>query len=73
MGAPGEGAALYGRVVEFDEPVGLGVVAVDGGDRFVFHCVDIIDGTRTIEVGTRVGFRSRRRLGALEAVHLTAI
>ena len=51
------GAALRtGVVSEFDERVGLGVVRADDGDDVAFHCTAISDGTRTIDVGTRVAF-----------------
>lgn len=46
-----------GTVVEFDEKVGLGVVAgEDGATRYPFHCTQIAGGTRTIDVGTPVTF-----------------
>lgn len=46
-----------GRVVAFDAEVGLGEVDTDGGERFGFHCTAITDGSRRIDVGTRVTFR----------------
>ena len=45
-----------GRVVEFDEYRGLGVVAADDGRQFSFHCTVIADGTRTIPVDVPVEF-----------------
>ena len=45
-----------GTVIEFDEYVGLGEVEGADGLRYLFHCVEIADGTRTIEVGTAVEF-----------------
>jgi CspA family cold shock protein len=46
-----------GSVVEFDEPAGYGSVEADDGDGpWFFHCTAIRDGSRTIEVGTRVAF-----------------
>lgn len=45
-----------GRVDEFDEHVGLGVVRGDNGVRYPFHCTAIADGSRTILVGARVSF-----------------
>ena len=45
-----------GEVVAFDEAVGLGTVRADDGTVLPFHCTAIADGTRTIEVGTRVVF-----------------
>ncbi len=45
-----------GEVVAFDEAVGLGTLRADDGTVFPFHCTAIADGSRTIEVGTRVVF-----------------
>lgn len=64
------GGHLFGIVVDFDEHVGLGVVRGIDGTELAFHCVSIIDGTRTIEVGTPVRYRIAARLGADEAVGL---
>jgi hypothetical protein len=56
---------LVGTVVGFDEVVGLGDIeaggAREGGGReptrrFPFHCTQIVDGSRTVAVGTRVSF-----------------
>ena len=44
--------------MEFDEPRGLGVIDADG-TSYPFHCTAILDGTRTIAVGTRVTFTVR--------------
>lgn len=44
-----------GRVVEFDEHVGLGEIEAEGR-RYPFHCTRIADGTRTVEVGADVTF-----------------
>lgn len=46
-----------GRVVSFDAHAGLGQVETDGGERFDFQCTAITDGSRQIDVGTRVTFR----------------
>ncbi|HZB71932.1 MAG TPA: cold shock domain-containing protein [Acidimicrobiales bacterium] len=48
--------AARGRVVEFDEHVGTGVVAGEDGRRLFFHCVAIADGSRRIDVGTPVTY-----------------
>ena len=47
---------VTGRVVEFDEYRGLGTVVADDGQRLVFHCTAIADGTRTIPVDIPVEF-----------------
>lgn len=75
----GPGVLRHGTVVEFDEAVGLGAVRAHGapaeagepgeaGDSYRFHCTQIADGSRTIEVGTAVTFSVvAGRLGAWEA------
>ena len=47
-----------GTVEEFDEAVGLGFVKAAGAgpERYRFHCTQIADGSRSIEVGTRISF-----------------
>lgn len=61
-----------GTVVEFDERTGLGVVESTEGGRLVFHCTQITDGSRRIEIGTTVryevvpGNRGVWEAGALE-------
>ncbi len=45
-----------GTVTAFDAEAGLGEVAAENGDRFAFHCTAIVDGSRVIDVGRRVGF-----------------
>lgn len=46
-----------GVVQEFDEHVGLGVVASsEDGRRYPFHCTQIADGSRVIAVGASVQF-----------------
>jgi CspA family cold shock protein len=56
-----------GRVASFDEPSGLGVITTADGIEFPFHCVEIADGTRTIDVGAAVEFEPLRKLGRIEA------
>lgn len=60
-----------GRVVEFDDPAGLGVVELDDGTRYAFHCIEIADGTRTIAVGTPVTFAPLCKLGRYEAAQIS--
>ena len=45
-----------GRVTAFDDHVGLGSVETDDGRVFPFHCTQLADGTRTIDVGALVSF-----------------
>jgi cold shock CspA family protein len=59
---------LRGRVVEFDEHVGLGAVEGEDGTRLEFHCVAIADGSRRIDVGAAVTYGVvPGRLGRYEA------
>jgi cold shock CspA family protein len=58
---------VAGRVVGFDGDVGLGEVESDDGTRYRFHCIEIADGTRTIEVGTAVEFTTLAKFGRYEA------
>jgi cold shock CspA family protein len=47
---------VRGTVADFSEHVGLGTVRAEDGRELPFHCTQLIDGTRTIEVGTLVRF-----------------
>lgn len=60
-----------GRVVAFDDALGLGEVESANGTRFRFHCIEIADGTRTIATGTSVTFQLLCKLGRYEAAQLT--
>jgi cold shock CspA family protein len=62
--------SLAGTVVGFDEYVGLGVIDAGDGHRYPFHCIEIADGTRTIEVGTVVDFVVLAKLGHYEAADI---
>lgn len=58
-----------GVVVEFDDPRGYGTIREDDGPERWFHCTAIADGSRTIDVGTRVTFEVvPGRLGRWEAM-----
>lgn len=45
-----------GSVDTFDDDRGTGTVVDGGGDRFAFHCTAILDGSRSVAVGTPVSF-----------------
>lgn len=45
-----------GRVVDFDEHVGLGHVQTAAGEHYLFHCTQIADSSRSIPIGTPVTF-----------------
>jgi cold shock CspA family protein len=46
---------MTGRVVAFDGHAGLGEIEADGV-RYPFHCTQIADGTRRVDVGAAVEF-----------------
>ena len=61
---------MQGTVTEFDEQRGWGTVE-SGGIDHQFHCTQIADGTRTIEVGTAVTFEARPAgMGRWEATQI---
>ena len=57
---------MKGVVASFNSHRGLGYIAV-GDDQYLFHCAEIVDLTREIEVGAEVGFVVTSRFGNLEA------
>ena len=61
---------LTGTVTSFDAHRGLGEVTDPDGRTWMFHCVEIADGSRTIEVGTHVEFEAMAKLGRWEAAQL---
>ncbi|MEX2625742.1 MAG: hypothetical protein WD225_02600 [Ilumatobacteraceae bacterium] len=61
-----EEGVLEGRVTAFDAERGLGQVTADGA-TYRFHCVEIADGTRHVEVGAVVTFAALPKLGRVEA------
>jgi len=66
------GDTLAAEVVEFDETVGWGrVQVVATGEELGFHCLDLVDGSRTILVGTRVHCRRVGRLGLWQATDVS--
>lgn len=62
-----------GTVTEFDEYVGLGEVEDTDGRRYLFHCVEIADGSRSIDVGTAVEFDLLVKFGQAEASRLRPV
>jgi hypothetical protein len=69
-------AAFKGTVIEFDAQTGLGLVQADqrpGATVAVgvpFHCVSILDGSRSLAVGAVVRYRLGLRLGRFEALDI---
>jgi cold shock CspA family protein len=64
-------AARSGVVESFDAALGLGLVRRNDGEGVPFHCIEIADGSRTIEVGTQVSFHLLGKLGRYEATGVT--
>ena len=64
---------LSGTVTEFDAGRGLGNVRSAEGTDYLFHLVEIADGTRTIEVGQPVTFQPLPKLGRFQAGQLRKI
>lgn len=60
-------------VISFDEHVGLGVVRLEDGQEIPFHCAEIADGTRRIEVGSVVTCEVRPKFGRPEAFGLVSL
>lgn len=58
---------LAGQVTEFDVEKGLGSVRGENGVDYLFHVIEITDGTRTIDAGQRVSFRPLPRFGRFQA------
>jgi CspA family cold shock protein len=61
---------LGGVVDAFDHHEGLGWIVDAAGERYLFHCAELTDGTRDVAVGTRVAFDSVVRFGHLEATSI---
>ncbi len=64
------GARRAGRVIAFDTHVGLGTIESDGAEMFLFHCIEIADGTRTIAVGAQVDFVPVAKFGHYEGADI---
>lgn len=65
--APFVEGVLSGLVVEFDSPAGLGYIDSANGNRYLFHCIAIADGSREIAVGQKVLFELVVRFEKSEA------
>jgi CspA family cold shock protein len=53
---------MHGKIAEFDEARGLGTIDA-GGRSYPFHCTQIADGTRAIDVGAAVSFEVAPAVG----------
>jgi len=59
-------------VSAFDAHVGLGRVRTDDGAEVMFHCAEIVDGSRSIDVGAAVTCEIREKFGRPEAFAISA-
>ena len=64
---------MHGTVSEFDDAKGLGTVETPTGDAYLFHVIEIADGTRTIDVGQPVVFQPLPKFGTLQAGRLQKV
>jgi cold shock CspA family protein len=67
------GIRRSGSVTAYDPGRGLGTVTDESGGPFGFHCAEIADGSREIEVGTVVTFRALAKLGRYEAADIRPV
>ena len=58
---------IAGRVTQFDDAKGLGTVTAVDGREYLFHCVEIADGSRRIAVGQQVRFQPLAKFGHFQA------
>jgi cold shock CspA family protein len=63
-------AGRRGTVASFDESVGLGTIVDPVGTEFLFHCIEIADGSRSIAVGSEVDFDLLAKFGRWEAANI---
>ena len=64
---------MQGTVTAFDDPRGLGTITAEDGRPYPFHCTQIADGTRSIEVGQAVRFAVLPKLGRYEATAIEKV
>jgi cold shock CspA family protein len=61
---------LSGIVTGYDAQVGLGTVTADDGTEYLFHVVEIADGTRSIDTGQPVCFQPLPKFGRFQAAEI---
>jgi cold shock CspA family protein len=66
-------STMYGAVSSFDERRGLGEITDDSGQVWPFHCAEIADGSRKIDVGQRVSFVTKFHVTRVEAFGITPV
>ena len=73
MQSDGLSEELSGIVTAFNDAHGLGEITDSASVVWPFHCVSIADGSRTIEVGRAVMFRTGFRVARPEAVAIRSV
>lgn len=63
---------MNGVVESFDSHRGLGYITA-GGEQYLFHCAEIVDGTREIVIGAQVRFVVAHRFGNQEASEIAKL
>ncbi len=66
------GRTRTGAVLAFDPERGLGEISSEEA-TLPFHCTEIADGTRRIDVGTAVRFVELSRFGRIEAARIETV
>lgn len=61
-----------GVVESYDSHEGLGWIAA-AGERYLFHCAELLDGTREVDAGTPVRFTVAHRFGHIEAAEIEKV
>ncbi len=61
---------MRGTVTQFDGAKGLGTVGTVDGSSYLFHVIEIADGTREIAVGQAVAFQPLPKFGVMQAGRL---
>lgn len=64
---------LSGTVTAFNDAHGLGEITDSASVVWPFHCVSIADGSRTVDVGQSVKFRTGFRVVRPEAVSIRSV
>jgi cold shock CspA family protein len=58
---------MRGSVTAFDSHVGLGEITLTQGEVVMFHCAEIADGTRQINLGSEVECELITKFSRVEA------
>ena len=62
---------MLGSVTKWDEHGGYGTITAEDGAEYFFHCTQLVDGSRTTQIGERVDFEVvPGRLGRWEATKI---